>query len=85
MELARDVCRQLVGEGNELDLWRQHKHDLDQYIHHACKLQADSKGLQCWGCASQSVVVQMLQTRSADEGMTAFLVCLACKRRKQVS
>ena len=85
MELARDVCRQLVGQERELDLWQCHQHDIDKYIHHACKLQAGSNGLQCWGCSSQSVVVQMLQTRSADEGMTAFLVCLACKRRKKVS
>lgn len=35
-------------------------------------------GMQCRKCGSHDLNVEMRQTRSADEGMTAFVTCAGC-------
>jgi DNA-directed RNA polymerase subunit M/transcription elongation factor TFIIS len=38
-------------------------------------------GMQCRKCGSHDLNVEMRQTRSADEGMTAFITCAGCGHR----
>lgn len=84
MQLARDVCRQLYGPDQELKLWETYGADANEYIHHACSTDRHADGLECPYCHARTAVVEMLQTRSADEGMSAFLACKTCHKRKQI-
>ena len=84
MQNARDVCRSLYGNDAESALWSQHGHDLDEYIHFAACKQLQETGLQCPKCNLQTAIVETLQTRSADEGMSAFIVCKVCKYRNKI-
>ena len=34
--------------------------------------------MKCRACGSQNIVYRLLQTRSADEGMSTFYVCRSC-------
>ena len=70
------------GEELEAKLHQQYGSDLDEYIYNACREQSGTRGLLCTKCQAKSAVVEMLQTRSADEGMTAFLVCQKCGHRR---
>jgi len=79
MEHARRVCIGIVGKQAEETLFKQHGHDVDEYINRACSKPAN--GLRCKHCKTDSGRVEMLQTRSADEGMTAFFVCSKCGLR----
>jgi DNA-directed RNA polymerase subunit M/transcription elongation factor TFIIS len=83
MENARRVCKSIVGEQAEQTLFEQHGHDVDEYIDRACSRPAD--GLRCAHCKTNSGRVEMLQTRAADEGMTAFFVCGKCGLRRTLS
>jgi len=83
MENARRVCKDIVGEQAEETLFEQHGHDVDEYIDRACNRPAD--GMRCAQCKTNSGRVEMLQTRSADEGMTAFFVCSKCGLRRILS
>lgn len=79
MQQARDVCVQLHGATEEAALYEQFQHDIDEYIYQACY--GIKRGIQCKKCKRMACTVQLLQTRSADEGMTAYLVCSACRHR----
>ena len=70
------------GEDSEADLFLRYGTDLDEYIYHACREQSASVGLLCAKCHTKSAVIEMLQTRSGDEGMTAFVVCQKCAHRR---
>ena len=83
MQHAREVCRNELGVKKEQSLWDAYGKDLDEYIYAACS--AETEGLWCAACKRHTAVVEMLQTRSADEGMTAFLVCQRCKARRRFS
>lgn len=80
MEQARDICRSVHGADKESVLHAQYGADLDEYVYHACSAELD--GMLCTKCHANSAVVEMLQTRSADEGMTAFVVCQKCHHRR---
>ena len=76
MQTARNVFREHVGAEREAEVFKQHAHDLDSYIEAACS--EPTKGLLCKKCKKHSVIIELKQTRSADEGMTAYAKCLAC-------
>jgi len=80
MQQARDICRDVHGAKKEADLYHTYSSDPDEYIYHACSVK--SGGLLCKHCRTKSATIEMLQTRSADEGMTAFVVCSACGHRR---
>jgi len=82
MEHARNVCKNLHGIEAELVLYEQYKLDLDEYIHAACSTK--KRGLLCKACKRNTCAIIMLQTRSADEGMTAYLSCSACSHRARI-
>ena len=44
----------------------------------------EQAGAKCRFCGKNTAVVQLLQTRAADEGMTAIATCNACKKRYTV-
>ena len=79
MERARNICTKLRGRQAEAILYEQFQHDLDEYIHAACS--DTQRGIQCTACQRNTCSVQLLQTRSADEGMTAYLSCSSCSHR----
>ena len=83
MENARRVCKGMVGKQAEETLFEKHGSDADEYIDRACS--RPSAGLRCGRCKENSGRVEMLQTRSADEGMTAFFVCGKCGLRRTLS
>lgn len=76
MEYARDVFRKYAGADVEAVLFEQYHHDMDEYINAACCGHAE--GRLCKRCGKRQVAVELRQTRSADEGMTAYLKCRAC-------
>ena len=80
MQAAREVCVRLRGSEQEAALHAEYGSDLDEYIYQACCGTA-TQGLRCKKCRKLACTVQLLQTRSADEGMTAYLVCSACRHR----
>ena len=83
MEHARHIYRIHVGAELEEKVYSEHKDDLDAYIHAACcKIPV---GVLCKGCGKHSAAIEMMQTRSADEGMSAFLVCKNCNSKTLVS
>lgn len=79
MDHARDICREQVGAARELSIHDRHADDLDAYINAACEQPA--AGICCRKCKQDDAVIELMQTRSADEGMTACLVCRACGYR----
>jgi DNA-directed RNA polymerase subunit RPC12/RpoP len=78
MQVAREICRELFGVERELVLFLRHP-DIDEYINAA--LSGDD-GYDCTKCKGTQCTVQLIQTRSADEGMTAYIVCPSCKHRR---
>lgn len=81
MDHARHVLREHAGAEHEQKTYAAHASDLDAYINAACE--APTSGLKCSRCKQHQAVVELLQTRSADEGMTAFVVCGACGYRRK--
>ena len=79
MDCARAVLQQEIGTDKERELFRVHGNDVDAYINAACAHADD--GMQCPSCKATTARIEMLQTRSADEGMTAFIVCTSCQYR----
>lgn len=41
--------------------------------------------LTCWKCGGGNIEINVKQTRSADEGSTAFCMCPTCKTRWKMS
>ena len=78
MKKAREICRELYGPEREQALYDQYR-DLDEYIEASL---SDQAGYQCNNCNCNQCTVQLMQTRSADEGMTAYIVCPHCKQRR---
>ena len=79
MDHARHVLREYAGKEREQQIYLAHCNDLDAYINAACE--APVQGLQCSRCKQYHAAIELLQTRSADEGMTAFVVCSTCGHR----
>ena len=82
MQQARNICRHVHGVDKEASLHAQYGADLDEYVYHACNEAGGGGGILCKQCKTNSAVVEMLQTRSGDEGMTAFVVCQKCRHRR---
>jgi len=80
MQQARDIYRQLYGMEAERKLFETHGDDMDKYIHLACS--ETDRGIRCTQCNEMTGIVELLQTRSADEGMTAYVVCTKCEYRR---
>lgn len=79
MELARAVLRRTIGVNAEACVFKKYSSDLDAYIEAACSRPCG--GMTCPRCTEKSARIEMLQTRSADEGMTPYLVCTLCTHR----
>lgn len=83
MEHARNVLREAVGNEKEAQIYRMHCDDFDAYCNAA--VQAPEAGLVCPACKQNTAAIELLQTRSADEGMTAYIVCQSCSYRRTYS
>jgi DNA-directed RNA polymerase subunit M/transcription elongation factor TFIIS len=79
MDRARAVLRLEIGDQAEANVFQAHATDVDAYIEAACSRPCD--GLPCPRCGERTAQIEMLQTRSADEGMTPYLVCTSCAHR----
>ena len=80
MQHARNVLREAVGDEREAEIYSMHCNDFDAYCHAAG--QVPDAGLVCPGCKRKTAAIELLQTRSADEGMTAYIVCQSCGHRR---
>ena len=47
-------------------------------------LQSSIKNFKCSRCGYDKAHLETRQTRSADEGMTHFLVCMKCGKMKKI-
>ena len=84
VEHVRTMCKQLHGHEKEQDLYARYGSDIDEYIEISLQQQQTS-GLLCRACTSKHCTIQLLQTRAADEGMTAYIVCPDCGARRLFS
>lgn len=83
MEHARNVVEAHAGANRERELYNQYPDDLDAYINAACS--EPEAGMMCNRCKKKTVFIELKQTRSADEGMTAYATCSECKYSRVVS
>lgn len=81
--IRRNV-KQLRGSSEEQQLYDQYSSDVDEYIYMALSSHKLT-GYSCAKCKKQGCTVELLQTRSADEGMSAFLVCPHCSFKRLFS
>ena len=78
MDHAREKARRHLGIQTEHTIHAKSGGDIDEYI----KLtllsvfgENASQGAMCKFCKQKTVTITLLQTRSADEGMTAHSTC----------
>lgn len=83
MEHARNVYRLHVDATKENEVFNESGGDLDKYVYLACS--SKERGCKCRKCGRNTCKIEMLQTRSADEGMSAVECCSYCKTRKIIS
>ena len=68
-------------------LHRAETHDRETWLPDEIKKEEEIKQTvysdtyQCPKCAQRKTTYTQVQTRSADEGMTSFITCAACKHR----
>ncbi len=86
MKRARQVATRHLCAEDEQKCANACRGDLDVYIDEVMQLMGsnEQRGSKCRYCGKHTAVVKMLQTRSADEGMSALASCTSCKRRYTV-
>lgn len=80
----RERCKKLCGPQKEELLHQNYAHDLDEYIYMVLKEQ-NTHGHKCAKCKGNECTIELMQTRSADEGMTAFILCPNCRHKRLFS
>ena len=81
MQIDRHYVADVVGTTNEQQLFNEHGNDVDCYVYEVLKsvfVKDENTGAKCAKCDKFAVVIQLKQTRSADEGMTAIGHCTNC-------
>lgn len=86
MDRARQVTSAECGTKQEAQIFALSGNNLEEYIQTALQARFPSSaknGALCKHCGKNSVTVALMQTRSADEGMTAHATCHnpACGRK----
>ena len=61
--------------------FERHQQILKEGVQNVDKLQASVGLLTCSKCKGTQISTELKQTRSADEGMSVFALCLQCKAR----
>ena len=82
MDHVRQICSNLHGSEYEQNLYTMHGHDMDEYIEMALQPPQAETGYTCKKCKQKSCSIQLFQTRSADEGMTPYVVCARCHHKR---
>ena len=78
--MNRKLASDVLGVTRERKLFEKYGDDVYEYVHHVtAAIWGDAgSGGKCKKCGEKNVRVEMKQTRSADEGMTAICTCLTC-------
>ena len=84
MEIDRKRVVGVLGRKREQLIYDKHGNDTDAYVFAALSqaLPEDhANGARCAKCNTNNVMIEVKQTRSADEGMTSFGLCSNCGHR----
>ena len=78
MQNARKVASRHLSDQTELKIHETHGNNLDLYVQAVLTHiygETEKDGALCKHCNQRTVTIQLVQTRSADEGMTAKATC----------
>ena len=78
MDHARQMTSAECGEAMEAEIYASAGNNLEEYIQTALQTRfasTTSNGALCKFCHKKSATIALMQTRSADEGMTAHATC----------
>ena len=78
--MHRKLASDVLGVTRERQIFEKYGDDVYAYVHHVtvAVYGAAESGGTCKQCGQKGVQIEMKQTRSADEGMTAICTCTIC-------
>ena len=81
MDFVRCTAMKKIGTDEEQRVFSRSNSNMDLYIELACNaaFASNPTGGKCPRCKQRTVTVELVQTRAADEGMTAIATCQSCK------
>jgi len=82
MDEARRTAKAKLGNEKEHQVFIETGFNMDEYIERVCNVLHPHQpaGGKCPHCHKHTVTVNLVQTRSGDEGMTAIAACESCER-----
>ena len=86
MQAARCGALRYLSANAEERCFSDSRGNLDRYIDNVMQAcgSRNTSGAFCKHCKQQTLIVKLLQTRSADEGMTAIGTCSRCRKQYRI-